>query len=121
LHFDRIPRTTSGGRYAGVVLCCWPVFFFAEAGARSGCGRCDQLVLALHGPALDLHLPASPLRAMRPFRHLALYCLLSLPGSVALAQGCSMCKTSAEAAAAEQQKALNRGILVLALPSVIIF
>ena len=32
-----------------------------------------------------------------------------------------MCKTSAEAAAAEQQKALNRGILMLAIPSVVIF
>ena len=58
---------------------------------------------------------------MRPLRHLALWSLLGLPGSVAFAQGCSMCKTSAEAAAAEQQKALNRGILMLAIPSVIIF
>ena len=58
---------------------------------------------------------------MRPFKQLALWTLLALPGSVATAQGCSMCKTSAEAAAAEQQKAMNRGILVLALPSVIIF
>lgn len=57
---------------------------------------------------------------MRPFRQLALWGLLSLPGS-AFAQGCSMCKTSAEAAAAEQQKALNRGILMLAIPSVVIF
>jgi hypothetical protein len=32
-----------------------------------------------------------------------------------------MCKTSAEAAAAEQQKALNHGILILAIPSVLIF
>ena len=58
---------------------------------------------------------------MRRFRHLALWSLLSLPGSFALAQGCSMCKTSAEAAAAEEQKALNRGILMLAVPSVVIF
>ena len=58
---------------------------------------------------------------MRPFRNLALWSLLGLPGSIAFAQGCSMCKTSAEAAAAQQQKALNRGILMLAIPSVVIF
>jgi len=58
---------------------------------------------------------------MRPFRHLVIWGLLSLPASVAFAQGCSVCKTSAEAAAAEQQKALNRGILMLAVPSVVIF
>ena len=44
-----------------------------------------------------------------------------LASTAALAQGCSMCKTSAEAAAAEQQKALNHGILMLAIPSVVIF
>jgi len=32
-----------------------------------------------------------------------------------------MCKTSAEAASAEQQKALNHGIVMLAVPSVLIF
>ncbi len=46
--------------------------------------------------------------------------LLILPGR-ALAQGCSMCKTGSEAVAAEQQRSLNRGILILALPSVVIF
>jgi heme/copper-type cytochrome/quinol oxidase subunit 2 len=44
-----------------------------------------------------------------------------LATTAAFAQGCSMCKTSAEAAAAEQQKALNHGILILAIPSVVIF
>jgi heme/copper-type cytochrome/quinol oxidase subunit 2 len=58
---------------------------------------------------------------MRAFRNLALVLLLAAPLETALAQGCAMCKTSAEAAAADQQKALNRGILVLAIPSVIIF
>jgi heme/copper-type cytochrome/quinol oxidase subunit 2 len=47
--------------------------------------------------------------------------LLSLAATAGFAQGCSMCKTSAEAASAEQQKALNRGILMLAAPSVLIF
>ncbi|MFL6299008.1 MAG: hypothetical protein ACJ71N_00195 [Terriglobales bacterium] len=46
--------------------------------------------------------------------------LLILPRH-ALGQGCSMCKTSSEAAAAEQQRSLNHGILILALPSVVIF
>jgi heme/copper-type cytochrome/quinol oxidase subunit 2 len=47
--------------------------------------------------------------------------LLLLPITPAAAQGCSMCKTTAEAAAAEQQRSLNHGILVLAIPSVVIF
>jgi len=58
---------------------------------------------------------------MRVFRNLALVLMLVAPLVTAAAQGCAMCKTSAEAAAAEQQKSLNRGILVLAIPSVIIF
>ena len=47
--------------------------------------------------------------------------LFVMATTAAFAQGCSMCKTSAEAASAEQQKALNQGILVLAIPSVVIF
>jgi heme/copper-type cytochrome/quinol oxidase subunit 2 len=39
----------------------------------------------------------------------------------AIGQGCSMCKTGAEAASTEQQKALNRGIVMLSVPSVLIF
>jgi heme/copper-type cytochrome/quinol oxidase subunit 2 len=58
---------------------------------------------------------------MRVLRNLALVLLLVAPLGTAAAQGCAMCKTSAEAAAAEQQKALNHGILVLAIPSVVIF
>ncbi len=58
---------------------------------------------------------------MKSLQQFALGTLLLMPTLPSFAQGCSMCKTSAEAAAAEQQKALNRGILMLALPSVIIF
>ena len=58
---------------------------------------------------------------MRAFKNFAMVMLLLAPVGTAAAQGCAMCKTSAEAADAEQQKAMNRGILVLAIPSVIIF
>ena len=44
---------------------------------------------------------------MRAFRNLALVMLLLAPVTTAVAQGCAMCKTSAEAAAAEQQKATS--------------
>ena len=46
--------------------------------------------------------------------------VLLLAGTTGFAQGCSMCKTSAEAAAKQQQKALNHGILMLAIPSVLV-
>ena len=58
---------------------------------------------------------------MRVLRNLALALMLLAPLGTAVAQGCAMCKTSAEAAAADQQQALNHGILVLAIPSVLIF
>ncbi len=58
---------------------------------------------------------------MKMLQHFALGAMLLLPALSGFAQGCSMCKTNAESAAAEQQKALNRGIVMLALPSVIIF
>ncbi len=58
---------------------------------------------------------------MKLLRYFALVAVLLLPIAPAVAQGCSMCKTTAEAAAAEQQKSLNYGILVLAIPSIVIF
>ena len=54
-------------------------------------------------------------------RSLLLVGLLAFASSAASAQGCSMCKTGAETASAEQQRSLNHGILMLALPSVVIF
>jgi hypothetical protein len=55
-------------------------------------------------------------------RRLAVALLAAVLSPVyATGQGCSMCKTGAEAASAQQQKALNRGIVMLALPSVLIF
>jgi heme/copper-type cytochrome/quinol oxidase subunit 2 len=58
---------------------------------------------------------------MKLLQQFALGTILLLASLPVFAQGCSMCKTNAESAAAEQQKALNRGIVMLALPSVIIF
>jgi len=58
---------------------------------------------------------------MNLLRTFALLAVVLLPIESAVAQGCSMCKTTAEAAAAEQQRSLNHGILVLAIPSVVIF
>jgi hypothetical protein len=49
-----------------------------------------------------------------------LFALFLLP-LYGFGQGCSMCKTGAEAASAEQQKAMNRGILMLSVPSVLLF
>ncbi|MFQ5663489.1 MAG: hypothetical protein ACE5HL_06635 [Terriglobia bacterium] len=39
----------------------------------------------------------------------------------AFAQGCALCRTAAEAAGPEAGKALNRGILVLLIPTLSIF
>jgi len=57
----------------------------------------------------------------RVVRSLVLLGLLAFASRLVSAQGCSMCKTGAESASAEQQHSLNHGILILALPSVAIF
>lgn len=46
---------------------------------------------------------------------------LLLPVPVAFAQGCAMCKTLAEAQGPEGQRAMNLAILVLLIPTVLIF
>ena len=58
---------------------------------------------------------------MSRVRNLFLLAALALTPGLASAQGCSMCKTGAETASPEQQRSLNHGILMLALPSVAIF
>jgi heme/copper-type cytochrome/quinol oxidase subunit 2 len=58
---------------------------------------------------------------MRILRNFLAPIAFLLATTAAFSQGCSMCKASAEAAAAEEQKALNHGILLLAIPSVVIF
>ena len=58
---------------------------------------------------------------MRPFLHLALLEFAASSRQFCSGTGMLHVQTSAEAAAAEEQKALNRGILMLAIPSVVIF
>jgi len=42
--------------------------------------------------------------------------LLLMPATAALGQGCAMCYSTAQAASKDGQRALSRGIVILAIP-----
>src|SRR5882672_8312857 len=72
-------------------------------------------------PFLDVHLPSgchSRGQAGSAMRLRLAGCglLLLLWAGPALAQGCSMCYTSAAGSAKDGQKAISRGVLVLLVP-----
>lgn len=58
---------------------------------------------------------------MRALRTLAVVICLLAVAAPALAQGCSMCYSSASQQDARAQQALNLGIIVLIIPPVLLF
>jgi len=57
----------------------------------------------------------------RLFGMAATFAALLLAAPAALAQGCPMCRTSAEAAGTAGTRAINLGILVLLIPTLLFF
>ncbi len=62
-----------------------------------------------------------PGRASSPLRALAAWLLLVLAAPAAFAQSCAMCYDSAKQQGPEAARALNTGIVVLLLPSLLLF
>ena len=77
------------------------------------------------GPTTVQALSLSSFRHSRVIRRVLLFLLGALCasafGSSAFAQGCAMCYTSAEAAGPAAQRSLDVGILVLLVPTLLMF
>ena len=52
----------------------------------------------------------------RTCRIVIVLALLLMPAAAALGQGCAMCYSTAQAASKDGQRALSRGIVILAIP-----